>query len=144
MAPPNSRKPASGTKRKTGGTFQDLLRPGLVQVFHMFKPAKNMVAPTSYKIYPGAVFDVDDTLGAYTDVSDSFCKTERVLPPGIPLDDDIFNSILFHLTWWRDINKFFSSGKGVAKDVDDVQEIVTNKLEIMYMEALWRKINKKK
>lgn len=87
--------------------------------------------PPPLRFYPGAVIPVDD-------IDEFFCidadgvQTIRPLPPGVPLNVDIFDAILKHIWWYK------------TEETYAVCQIVESTLEKLYMEALWRQIKKKK
>jgi hypothetical protein len=84
------------------------------------------------KIYPGSIIDVSD-------ISEFFCidadgvQTVKPLPPGVPLDEDIFDGILWHL------HKLH-----IHPNNELVVSMALNAIDTLQMEALWRRINKDK
>jgi hypothetical protein len=114
--------------------FAKLLAPGTSSsVWVSSTPPFNVKARLqgSYKIYPGAVIPVtDEELLGLLEYMKSFDEP-RVLPPGVPLDEDIFDGILRHL-WW------FQHEKAYA-----VFQITESAIDKLYMEVLWRQIQKK-
>ena len=108
------------------------MAPGLRQAFQ-----KAFFAKTHpFKIYPGAVISVGyhyDILITDDMVADANAtKTTKPLPPGVPLDEDIFDGILKHLWWYQ------------GEQAYAVYQIVESSIDKLYMEALWRQIKRKK
>ena len=123
------------------GSFAQLMAPGLRDSF-----MKNFKFPPfskSVKIYPGAVVPVETSNAVYWFRNDGVYHlvSDKPLPPGIPLDEDIFDSILQHLVWIRDAKKYavsVASRTYYRKLVFDLE----NRIDHHYMEALWRQIQK--
>ena len=114
-----------------------------------FPPFKNAIFAKTppFRIYPGAMIPVDDMLDAVsfaTNVDDAYCKTFRVLPPGIPLDLDLVDVILQHLQLLKDFTEQFENETATIEALDNVTQHFANNLEQVYMEVLWRRLNHKK
>ncbi len=116
MGKSTSKKPGKGTNY-------------YVNHFLTSKSAWFLQNPPPLRIYPGALIPVD--LDEIEFVADTIMQP-RVLPPGVPLDDDILEGILQHLYWWE-------HEKAYA-----VYQLTESALDKLYMEALWRQIQKQK
>lgn len=91
-------------------------------------------------IYPGMVIPTD-VLDAITFLESSFSMASKIPPPDapwIPLDEDVLSGMLQITTWTRDIKN-----EGYIKAQDAARSALQDNFEKLYMEALWRKINKK-
>ena len=84
-----------------------------------------------HRIYPGAMISTDDIMDAVAYLGDS-TRTAKPLPPGVPLDEDIFDGILKHLWWYQ------------GEQAYAVYQIVESSIDKLYMEALYRWIKRKK
>jgi hypothetical protein len=136
MGTRNSKKLGKGTN------------PAVVNHYLQSKSAWFLQSKRPLCVFPGAIFDVDDVVDP-TYLSDAYRRTQHVLPPGIPLDEDLVEALLQHLKWDRDsrfglrwVSEFFLKLK--YEEIAALQEVCTNAIEQIYMEALWRKIQKNK
>ena len=75
----------------------------------------------------------------------------KPLPPGVPLDEDIFDVLLQHLKWDRDsrfsVEQNVKSGMYTKLKYEEAVQLQTkcaNAVEQIQMEALWRQIKRKK
>ena len=120
--------------------FSKLLAPDLHQTFK-----KAIYASTPpFRGYSGAIIIDDDVLDAVINMTDTYCKTFRVLPPGHPLDLDLVEVVLQQLKLIQDFAEQVVNETATLQAVDDVVTVFRNNLEKIYMEVLWRQIKKKK
>lgn len=105
------------------------------------------------RYYPGAIIDADDIDGFLTmPVSEMAHRVEffknHMLPPGILLEEDLTDTILQMLKLYQEFDKKYPptyhgtiTGLGARTQVmDSLIKIV----DVVYMEACWRKLNKEK
>jgi hypothetical protein len=135
---------------KVKGSFAKLMAPGLRQAFHKAVFVKG----PPFHIYPGAVIPVD-TIDAFFFVdANGVYSVIKPLPPGVPLDEDIIDSLLQHWKWMEEaksrLNERISNPKSgsyttiMHESFTSLCEDFSNKIERHYMEALWRQIKRKK
>ena len=110
-------------------------------------------SPGNPHLYPGAIIDVGE-IDEVTNVSDAYCKTQRVLPPGVPLDEDLVDKLLqllvLHNEWHEQshnytgfvIKEYQEAFEAMRKTLDLIQMEKT--LDLIQMEAMWRKIQRNK
>lgn len=155
MAKRNSKKPDKVTKKKANklrGNFAKLLAPGLHSLFVKFNfpPFSRGATPwtgivgssqASPRVYPGGVVDVNE----YTDLDWITIKEmAKPLPPGVPLDEDIVDVILQHWSWLEQFKIQVQEGTATESVVEDVSEHFGKQIQLLYMEALWRQLTKKR
>jgi hypothetical protein len=111
--------------------------------FARAKQVRGVSQPVNLHVYPGSIIDVSD-------ISEFFCidadgvQTVKPLPPGVPLDEDILNVILYD---WYHLESFKQQVLDETAEqlvVERVADHFSKNLQILYMEALWRQINKNK
>ena len=116
------------------------MAPGLRQAFQKAVFAKG----PPFHIYPGAVIPVTDQESLdLLEYMKSFGEP-RVLPPGVPLDEDIVAAILQHWHWLESFKQQVLDETAEYTVVEQVSTHFGKQLEILYMEALWRQIKRKK
>lgn len=148
-----SKKRGKGTKKKNfvGGNFSQLLAPGLKQVFTMFpKSIKWSHPPQNPKIYPGAVIPMDEFDDLYTSGSKWFLSKEHMeayyanlWKNAVPLDLDLVEAVLQHWKWLEEFKQQVAEKTALLVAVENFSLQFRSVLDTIYMEALWRKINKK-
>jgi hypothetical protein len=94
------------------------------------------------RIYPDAILP-NNAVDEFTNVNDSFCKTERVLPPGVPLDDDLVDKMLQNLTLWKEFSAKYEDVYSIGPREELMAKLSTN-TELIHMEATYRWIQNKK
>ena len=96
-----------------------------------------------FRVYPGAMFPVvPDEIEFLQDVLNHIDEP-TVLPPGIPLDLDILEAILQHWLWLEQFKQQVIDETAEERVVEQVADNFAQKLQLLYMEVLWRQIQKK-
>lgn len=97
-----------------------------------FPPFTKLMNP-GLRLYPGAFITVpDDILDAIQYITGAV-EMSKPLPPGVPLDEDIFDAILWHL---HEVHSHQGNELIVSMTINAIEQI--------QMEALWRQIKRKK
>jgi hypothetical protein len=76
-------------------------------------------------------------------VDDYFCRLNRTLPPGIPLDLDIVEHVLRTWKTLEDFKEQVAELTALPEAVQNWETHFADQLELCYMETIWRKIKLK-
>lgn len=68
----------------------------------------------------------------------------KPLPPGVPLDEDITNSILQHWLWYEEFKQQVVDETAELHVVENFAIHFSQQLDVLYMEATWRMLQKKR
>ena len=106
-----------------------------------FPPFTKLMNP-GLRIYPGAFIPV----GGHYDIlimDDVVTDQAKPLPPGVPLDEDIFDKLLQNILLWKEFALKYNT-VATLQARNELMEKLTRNTQLAFMETLWRQIKRKK